>query len=42
MKIPYNAPVLGVEIIEVECGIAVSDPTQFDLTIDGFGDEQEW
>lgn len=44
MKTRYSAPQLFVELIEVEHGIATSltDPSEFDLVIGGFGEEQEW
>ena len=38
----YNAPKVEMNEVVVEQGIAMSDPTQFDLVIDGFGEEQSW
>ncbi len=44
MKTQYYPPQLGVELIELEQGIATSptNPSEFDLIIGGFGEEQEW
>ena len=38
----YIGPELEQSEVVVEQGIALSDPTQFDLVIDGFGEEQSW
>ena len=38
MKMPYYPPQLGVELVETEQGIAISDG--FELTINGFSEEE--
>ena len=38
----YIAPQMEQYEVVVEQGIALSDPTIIDLTIDGFGGEQSW
>lgn len=42
MKTPYFTPQLEEQLVCVEHGIAISEPNEFDLTINGFGEEQEW
>ncbi len=42
MKTLYYPPLLEVERVDTEQGIAMSDASQFDLIINGFGDEQDW
>ena len=37
---PYYPPQLGVELVETEQGIAISNG--FELTINGFGGETAW
>ena len=36
------APAVELNEVVVEQGIAISDPSQFDLVVDGFGEEQSW
>ena len=38
----YVAPAVELNEVVVEQGIAFSQPGQFDLIVDDFGDEQSW